>query len=207
MSFDINSPVKALSPNLKRGKKITKLTQTIPAKSRWAPLPPFNVGSICRLSSEFRQHWAGGGGGQMFLMWMWMGSAQGTVISGKGGPSILAGIVWVIFWIFFTCKERFGKIMNVQTKWISNFNSDYFMGVVVFCFFAGRGGGGQMSLMWMWMGSAQGIVVSGKGGNFITLSLALSKRFYDCFSHTAYSCSLKWTPWHDFALLALTNKT
>ena len=54
--------------------------------------------------------------------------------------------------------------MNVQTKWISNFNSDYFMGVVVFCFFAGRGGGGQMSLMWMWMGSAQGIVVSGKGG-------------------------------------------
>jgi len=56
MSFDINSPVKALSPNLKRGKKITKLTQTIPAKSRWAPLPPFNVGSICRLSSEFSQH-------------------------------------------------------------------------------------------------------------------------------------------------------
>ena len=80
---------------------------------------------------------------------------------------------------------------------MSNFNSDYFMGVVVFCFLAGWGGGG--------VGAGEGLAESVYylvnwvdselcEAKFYYPIFALSKRFYDCFSHTAYSCSLKWTP-------------
>ena len=42
---------------------------TIPAISRWAPLPPFNVSSNCRLCSELQvnnERGAGGGGDKLF---------------------------------------------------------------------------------------------------------------------------------------------
>ena len=70
------------------------LNTTIVAICRWAPYPPFNVGSNCRSSSAVQSTaWTRGAGGDTVYCPREVDREWFYITLGMGGPSILAGIV------------------------------------------------------------------------------------------------------------------